>query len=43
VALVEPAGVLAIPLGFGAGAAVRTGLQGLLLARRIRGAGSVPG
>jgi putative peptidoglycan lipid II flippase len=41
-ALVEPVGVLAIPLGFGAGAAVRTGLQGLLLARRIRGSGPTP-
>jgi putative peptidoglycan lipid II flippase len=36
-ALVEPAGVLAIPLGFAAGTAVRTGLQGLLLVRRMSG------
>ena len=35
--LVEPIGVIAIPLGFTAGAALRAGLQGLLLARRIRG------
>jgi putative peptidoglycan lipid II flippase len=38
-ALVEPVGILSIPLGFAAGAAVRTGLQGLLLARRMRGDG----
>jgi putative peptidoglycan lipid II flippase len=36
-ALVGPVGVLAIPLGFAAGTATRTGLQGLLLARRMRG------
>ncbi len=36
-ALVGPAGVLSIPLGFAAGTAVRTGLQGLFLARRMRG------
>ena len=36
-ALVEPVEILAIPLGFAAGTAVRTGLQGLLLARRMRG------
>ena len=36
-ALVEPAGVLAIPLGFAAGTAVRTVLQGLLLVRRMGG------
>ena len=36
-ALVDPVGVLAIPLGFAAGTATRTGLQGLLLARRMRG------
>ena len=41
-ALVEPVGVLSIPLGFAAGTAVRTGLQGLLLARRMRGAASTP-
>ena len=41
-ALVEPAGVLAIPLGFGAGAAVKAGLQGLLLVRRMRDAGPAP-
>ena len=35
-ALVEPLGILAIPLGFSAGVAVRTGLQGLALAHRIR-------
>jgi peptidoglycan biosynthesis protein MviN/MurJ (putative lipid II flippase) len=36
-ALVQPVDILAIPLGFAAGTAVRTGLQGLLLARRMRG------
>jgi putative peptidoglycan lipid II flippase len=36
-ALVAPAGVLAIPFGFAAGTAVRAGLQGLALARRTRG------
>ena len=36
-ALVEPVDILAIPLGFAAGTAVRTGLQGLLLARRMHG------
>jgi putative peptidoglycan lipid II flippase len=41
-ALVEPAGVLAIPYGFGAGAAVRAGLQGILLVRRMRGDGAPP-
>ncbi|MEI7743613.1 MAG: lipid II flippase MurJ [Chloroflexota bacterium] len=34
--LVGPVGVLAIPLGFAAGTAVKTVLQGLALARRIR-------
>jgi peptidoglycan biosynthesis protein MviN/MurJ (putative lipid II flippase) len=37
-ALVDAVGVLAIPLGFAAGTAVRTVLQGLALARRIRSA-----
>ncbi len=36
-ALVDPVGILAIPLGFAAGTAIRTGLQGLALARRMRG------
>jgi len=37
-ALVNAVGVLAIPLGFTAGTAVRTVLQGMALARRIRSA-----
>jgi putative peptidoglycan lipid II flippase len=37
-ALLGPAGVLAIPLGFAAGTAVRTVLQGLALASRMRNA-----
>jgi len=40
--LVEPIGVIAIPMGFTAGAALRAGLQGLLLARRIRRRDPVP-
>ena len=40
--LVEPIGVIAIPMGFTAGAALRAVLQGLLLARRIRGRDPVP-
>ncbi len=39
-ALVPTLDVLAIPVGFAAGAAVRAGLQGVLLARRLR---QVPG
>jgi hypothetical protein len=39
-ALVPGLDVLAIPLGFAAGAAVRAGLQGILLAWRLR---QVPG
>jgi putative peptidoglycan lipid II flippase len=37
-ALLGPTGILAIPLGFAAGTAVRTVLQGIALARRMRGA-----
>lgn len=40
--MVGPIGVIAIPAGFTAGAALRAGLQGLLLARRIRGREPVP-
>ena len=42
-ALVAPAGIVAIPLGFAAGTAVRTGLQALALAWRIRRAGPTAG
>ena len=41
-ALVGPVGVLSIPLGFAAGTAVRTGLQGLLLMRRMRDDAQAP-
>jgi putative peptidoglycan lipid II flippase len=41
-ALVGPVGVLSIPLGFAAGTAVRTGLQGLLLVRRMRDDAQAP-
>ena len=34
--LVAPTGILAIPLGFAAGTAVKTGLQGAALVRRAR-------
>jgi len=42
-ALVASAGIVAIPLGFAAGTAVRTGLQGAALAWRIRRAGPTAG
>ena len=41
-AFVTPLGVLAIPLGFTAGTAVRVVLQGLALARRLVSAGPAP-
>jgi hypothetical protein len=37
-ALLGPVGILAIPLGFAAGTAARTILQGVALSRRMRNA-----